>query len=206
MTLLIETTGIYADTGRLCAVLDRFASDHLAAVWNLHDPCVLQARRPIKRSRTLALNVRHVHIRDSRDGERRTVYRMVGDGSLPIGELLLALRSIDYNGHMTLDMAGDGAELTEQRDVLPYFVSMMNRITGKNDPTVGCYENRAGTGKFIWQKDVLLEMTFSQVLDRLVDVFPNQYAFRYTTLDYTRTYEEFREDVDTFASPSSPWA
>jgi fatty-acyl-CoA synthase len=29
--------------------------------------------------------------------------------------------------------------------------------------------------------------------------FPDQYAFRYTELDYTRTYIEFRNDVDTFA-------
>ena len=42
-------------------------------------------------------------------------------------------------------------------------------------------------------------MTFPQVLDRMVDEFPDQYAFRYTTLDYTRTYAEFRDDVDTFA-------
>jgi hypothetical protein len=27
-----------------------------------------------------------------------------------------------------------------------------------------------------------------QVLDRMVEEFPDQYAFRYTTLDYTRTY------------------
>ena len=33
----------------------------------------------------------------------------------------------------------------------------------------------------------------------MVDEFPDQYAFRYTTLDYTRTYSEFRDDVDTFA-------
>ena len=33
----------------------------------------------------------------------------------------------------------------------------------------------------------------------MVEEFPDQYAFRYTTLDYTRTYAEFRDDVDTFA-------
>ena len=27
----------------------------------------------------------------------------------------------------------------------------------------------------------------------------NQYAFRYTELDYTRTYSEFRDDVNNFA-------
>ena len=33
----------------------------------------------------------------------------------------------------------------------------------------------------------------------MVEDFPDQYAFKYTTLDYTRTYSEFRDDVDTFA-------
>ena len=33
----------------------------------------------------------------------------------------------------------------------------------------------------------------------MVEEFPDQYAFRYTTLDYIRTYEEFRDDVDQFA-------
>ncbi|MBP9988249.1 MAG: AMP-binding protein [Ruminococcus sp.] len=33
----------------------------------------------------------------------------------------------------------------------------------------------------------------------MVEEFPDNYAIKYTTLDYTRTYEEFRNDVDTFA-------
>jgi len=33
----------------------------------------------------------------------------------------------------------------------------------------------------------------------VVEEFPDQIAFSYTTLDYTRTYAEFKEDVDTFA-------
>jgi len=33
----------------------------------------------------------------------------------------------------------------------------------------------------------------------MVEEFPDQYAFRYTTLDYTRTYSQFRDDVDKFA-------
>ena len=32
----------------------------------------------------------------------------------------------------------------------------------------------------------------------MVEEFPDQYAFKYTTLDYTRTYSEFRDDVDEF--------
>lgn len=33
----------------------------------------------------------------------------------------------------------------------------------------------------------------------MVEEFPDQYAFKYTTLDYTRTYAQFRDDVDDFA-------
>ena len=33
----------------------------------------------------------------------------------------------------------------------------------------------------------------------MAEEFPDQYCFKYTTLDYTRTYAEFREDVDRFA-------
>ncbi|MBO5185020.1 MAG: AMP-binding protein, partial [Clostridia bacterium] len=58
------------------------------------------------------------------------------------------------------------------------------------------YSNKAGTGKFVWKKDLLIEKTFPQVLDKMVEEFPDQYAFKYTTLDYTRTYSQFRDDVD----------
>ena len=43
------------------------------------------------------------------------------------------------------------------------------------------------------------DQTFPQVLDRMVEEFPDQYAFKFTTLDYTRTYSQFRDDVDQFA-------
>ena len=61
------------------------------------------------------------------------------------------------------------------------------------------YLNHDGTGEYVWKKDELIDLTFPQVLDKMVECFPDQYCFKYTTLDYTRTYEEFRDDVDTCA-------
>ncbi len=49
------------------------------------------------------------------------------------------------------------------------------------------------------EKEHLIEATFPEVLDRMVREFPDQYAFRYTTHYYTRTYAQFRDDVDAFA-------
>ena len=60
-------------------------------------------------------------------------------------------------------------------------------------------DNNRKTGKYIWPKERLIDYTFPDVLDRVCEEFPTQYAFRYTELDYTRTYPEFRSDVDTFA-------
>ena len=51
----------------------------------------------------------------------------------------------------------------------------------------------------MWPKETLIDETFPDVLDRMVKEFPDQYAFRYTELDYTRTYAQFRDDVDQFA-------
>ena len=83
--------------------------------------------------------------------------------------------------------------------ILTQFVHYMRQFgdTSRNESAL--YWNRAHTGKYVWEKDRLIDCTFSQVLDRMVEEFPDQYAFKYTTLDYTRTYSEFRDDVDTFA-------
>ena len=197
--LLVETTGIYADTARICKMLDRFANDNLAALWNLHAPHYFNDETPDKTIRNLGAYVQHVRICDSEKGENGPVYCLTGEGTLPIDKILIALRSIDYKGHISLCRAPENAGITDTDIILPQFTNAMEIYDDKQRSRKALYENRTGTGKFIWQKDVLLDMTFSQVLDTLVDTFPNQYAFRFTTLNYTRTYEEFRDDVDTFA-------
>jgi len=62
------------------------------------------------------------------------------------------------------------------------------------------FKNNANTGEYFWEKNKLIDHTFNDVLDLVCEHFPNQYAFRYTELDYTRTYAQFREDVDRFAA------
>ena len=38
VSILVKTSGIYSDTKRLRAMLDSFASDNLAALWDVHHP------------------------------------------------------------------------------------------------------------------------------------------------------------------------
>ncbi len=127
-------------------------------------------------------------------------YRMMGEGDLPIDEMMRALRSINYEGYISLEWVKRwAADLENAGVVFPNFADYMARYLGKNALKGHLYDNHAKTGKYVWPKDALIDLTFPQVLDRMVDEFPDQYAFRYTTLDYTRTYAEFRDDVDAFA-------
>jgi fatty-acyl-CoA synthase len=197
--LLVETKGIYADTKRLCQLLDRFACDHLAALWNVHHPFRYMNETPDKTIQTLGAYVKHVHISDSTEKTSKVTHCLVGDGDIPIAGMLLALRSIDYKGHLSLDLYDDDSEINDADIVLPIYLNVMSRFISGRGRSVKYFENSRKTGKFIWPKDELIELTFSQMLDRVAEEFPDQYAFRYTTLDYTRTYAEFREDVDRFA-------
>ena len=200
VTLLIETVGVFADTSKLRDMLNRFASDYLAALWNLHYPYRVAGESPETTIQNLGAYVRHVHVRDSAAADGRSEYRLIGEGTLPLDEMMMALRSVNYDGYLSFEW--DPAwmpEIDDMETVLTHYVTTMSRFADTARAASVLYDNRAHTGKFVWKKDILIEKTFSQVLDRMAEEFPDQLAFRFTTLDYTRTYAQFRCDVDTFA-------
>ncbi len=197
VVLLLKTTGIYADTARLRTLMDSFASDQLAALWDMHHPYRDQGESAADTIRHLGAYVRHVHLHDSDDAE---TYNLIGEGSLPVDEMMRALSSIDYDGFLSLEWKPEWMDdLTDPEVIFPHFVNYMNRFENPRGRKKTLYFNHDGSGQYVWKKDELIDCTFPQVLDKIADAFPDQYAIRYTTLDYTRTYEEFRQDVDRFA-------
>ena len=195
--LLIKTSGIYADTARLRKVLDHFASDHLAALWDVHHTYRDFHESGDATIKNLGSYVCHVHLRDSDDD---CAYQLIGEGTLPIDDVIRALSSVNYDGFISLEWKPEWMEDLQDRDIIfPYFVNYMSRFGSTRGMKKSLYFNHDGSGQYIWKKDELIDLTFSQVLDRVADEFPDQYAFKYTTLDYTRTYQEFRRDVDDFA-------
>ena len=197
VTILIRTTGVYSDTGRLRALMDAFASDNLAALWEIHHPYRDHGEDADTTITNLGAYVRHVHLRDSDDRGR---YDIIGEGTLPIPEMVQALASIDYDGFVSLEWKPQWQEgMDDASIILPHYANYMSRYEQTRGKKKRLYPNHDGSGEYVWKKDELIDLTFSQVLDRMVEEFPDQYCFKYTTLDYTRTYEEFRDDVDAFA-------
>ena len=197
IVLLIETVGVYANTATLRETLNYFADDALAALWDFYYPYTEAGESAEDTIRNLGAYVRHVHVKDA-DGKGE--FRPVGEGKLPIAAFMNALRSINYDGFLSAEWDPEWVEEIGEADIIfPHFVTYMSRYRDPSRSGVTLYDNRAKTGKYVWKKEALIEKTFGDVLDTMVELFPDQYAFKYTTLDYTRTYTEFREDVDNFA-------
>ena len=197
VVLLIKTNGAFSDTKKVRELLDAYASDELGVLWDVHHPYRDCGETPDETIKNLGAYVKHVHFRDSGDeGE----YELVGEGTLPIADMMRALYCVDYSGFLSLEWKTEWMEDLPDLDViLPYYVNYMHRFRSTRGKKKMLYPNHDGTGQYVWKKDELIDLTFPQVLDRMVEEFPDQYCFKYTTLDYTRTYSEFRDDVDAFA-------
>ena len=195
--LLIKTSGIYADTAKLRSLLESYASDYLGALWDMHHPYRDFGESADTTIKNLGTYVKHVHLRDSDD---KDTYNLIGEGNMPVGDMVRALSSINYDGFVSLEWKPEWMEELQDKEIIfPHFVNYMSRFGSTRTRKKSLYYNHDGTGQYVWKKDDLIDLTFPQVLDRMVEEFPDQYAFKYTTLDYTRTYSEFREDVDNFA-------
>ena len=200
VTLLVETNGVYANTARLRDLLNRAESDNVAALWDVHHPYRFAGETPEETVQNLGAYIKYAHIKDSVMENGKVSYRLIGEGNLPIDDIIRTLNSINYEGYISLEWLKQYApDLSDAGIVFPHFANYMAQYLGNERGSSRLYDNNAGTGKYVWPKETLIDLTFPQVLDRMVEEFPDQYAFRYTTLDYTRTYAEFRDDVDTFA-------
>ena len=202
VVLLIKTAGTFADTGKLRDVLNHFASDHLAACWSVFDTWFVSGETAEKTITNLGAYVRHVRLSDGtpEEGTPYISHELMGEGKLPMQDVMNALRSVNYDGFVSLHWEPEWVTGLEDLEmILTHYAVYMGRFGNPRRQKKHLYSNKAGTGKFIWKKETLIEKTFSQVLDAMVEEFPDQYAIKYTTLDYTRTYAQFRDDVDQVA-------
>ncbi len=195
--LLVETNGVYADTARLRALLDKVAHSSVAALWDVHHPYRYMNESAQTTVDNLGDYIKYIHVKDSVMEDGKVVYKMMGEGDIPIREMLSTLQKIGYDGFITLEWVKRWSrDLYAAGIIFPQFARFMKPyLQAKRALQI----DARGTGYYPWPKETIIDETFPDVLDRICKEFPEQYAFRYTELDYTRTYPEFREDVLTFA-------
>ena len=200
LTVLVETCDAYGDTARLRDLLNRFADDQLAALWDMHTTTVFSKEDAETTITNLGAYVRHVHIHDFRMEDGIALPELIGDGNLPMQDLMNALRSVNYDGFVSLEWDPEYIPGLEDIEIiLTHYENAMRVYENTKRGRRHHYWNNQHTGKYVWKKGTLIDKTFPQVLDTMVEDFPDQLAIKFTTLDYTRTYAQFRDDVDEFA-------
>ena len=201
VTLLIESNGVFSDTKRLAALLGEIASDRAGALWDFHHTYRFGGETPAKTVENLGAYIKYVHCKDSISNNGAVAYKLMGEGDLPFDLFFNALRSINYEGYISLEWLRKYApDLEDATVVFPQFINFVSGfLPAGTAESHRLYDNARKTGKYLWPKEHLIDLTFPQLLDRVAEEFPDQYAFRYTTMNYTRTYKEFRDEVDTFA-------
>ncbi|MBR3921150.1 MAG: AMP-binding protein [Oscillospiraceae bacterium] len=198
VTLLVETNGVYADTKRLKALLDKVDRIEVAALWDMHHPYRYANENPDETVENLGAYIKYCHVKDSIMVDGKAEYKLMGEGDMPLSEMFEALGKIGYEGYISLEWVKRWAKnIFSAGVVFPQYADFMKPYRTKHKHPL--QDDLRHQGKYIWPKEKLIDYTFPDVLDRVCEEFPNQYAFRYTELDYTRTYPQFRDDVDTFA-------
>ena len=103
VTLLVETNGVYTDTARLRELLDQIESDNVAALWDIHHPYRFAGESPEQTVQNLGAYIKYTHIKDSVMVDGQPSYRIMGEGDLPMDDIIRALRSINYEGYVSLE-------------------------------------------------------------------------------------------------------
>ena len=193
VNILFETVGPLADTEKVIDIINHFSSAVIGASWNVRGTYFAAGETAETTIKTLGAYIKYVRLGDMKDG--KTV--LIGEGELDVVKLIGALSSLNYEGYIC---AAWNEEINDADIVLTHFANYISQLNRDKKTFDKAYYNRAKTGTFVWKKYDVIDATFSGVLDTMAEKYPDQYAFKYPTLDYTRTYEQFRRDVDECAA------
>ena len=193
VNILFETVGHLAHTENVIAIINHFASSAIGASWNVRGTYFDAGESAETTIKNLGAYIKYVRLGDMKDG--KTV--LIGEGDLDVKKLLNALSSLNYEGFIC---AAWNEEIDDADIVLTHFTGYISALGREKKSQGHTYYNRAKTGTFVWKKYDVIDATFADVLDTMAEKYPDQYAFKYPTLDYTRTYDQFRRDVDECAA------
>ncbi len=191
--ILLETVGYLADTQKAIEVINFLSSASVGAAWNVRATYFDAHESAETTIKSLGAYIKYVRLGDKKDG--KTV--LIGEGELPVNSFINALTSLNFDGYICAQW---NEEINDADIVLTHFANYVSSLGRQKKDYDRAFYNRSGTGTFVWPKYEIIDATFSDVLDTMVKHYPDQWAFKYTTLDYTRTYTQFLRDVDECAA------
>ena len=130
ITMLMETKGIFSDSRFLARFLNELDCKNSGVLWDINNTVRYCGEDPEQTAKVFEGKIKHVHINDSVLINENLEYKPLGKGNLPLTEVADALKQINYNEFISLDLPEKTHEgLPNEETLLPQFLYYMKNIT-----------------------------------------------------------------------------
>ena len=76
---------------------------NVAVLWDMHHPYRYMGETAADTINNIGPYIRHVHVKDSVMKDGKAEYKLMGEGDLPLDEMLTSLGNYGYNGYISLE-------------------------------------------------------------------------------------------------------
>ena len=126
VTLGVETHDDWTASALMARLMTEVDHPHVGVVWDLHHPYRMTGESPQETLGLLGPYVVNVHVKDSVPADGGYEYVLVGEGDVPLHEMLARLEEDGYDGYATLEWEKRWhPELAGPEVALPHYVQTM---------------------------------------------------------------------------------
>lgn len=129
VNVCIETNGAYSKSDNILRLIDKVKCQNLFIIWDIHHTYRYGREKPKYTLSRIGGYVRHVHLKDSKLDGGKIVYKLLGDGDVPVKDAIYQLHKIGYKGYLCLEWVKRWAyELDEPGIAFPSFLFYVKDI------------------------------------------------------------------------------
>ncbi|WP_240415300.1 sugar phosphate isomerase/epimerase family protein [Paenibacillus periandrae] len=128
VTVLLETHGDISNHRIIKQIMDQTDSSSVGVLWDFEHP-YLHGEEPELTYRELAPYIKHTHVKDAIKGENGKKLCLIGDGDVPVPQIVSILKENGYNGWLSLEYEKKWAPYLEEPEVsLPAYMSYIKKL------------------------------------------------------------------------------
>ena len=100
---LVETNGILAESTVMAKFIEAADCENSGVLWDIHHPYRYFNETASETANNIGKYVKYVHVKDSVKDNDKIVYKMMGQGDVPVLDALKELKAIGYDSYVTLE-------------------------------------------------------------------------------------------------------
>lgn len=118
----LETHGDFASVAESMEILTEAQAESTALIWDPANCMAQTGERPVPALSKTPTRIKHVHIKDHKQQQEGWTPVLMGEGTFPLHELQLALRSIHFEGFISYEWERKWhPKIPDAKIALPHF-------------------------------------------------------------------------------------